>query len=29
VVPLDEAPKVLDAWSEQPSRIKKIVITLD
>jgi 2-desacetyl-2-hydroxyethyl bacteriochlorophyllide A dehydrogenase len=29
VVPLEEAPKVLDAWSEQPSRFRKIVITLD
>jgi 2-desacetyl-2-hydroxyethyl bacteriochlorophyllide A dehydrogenase len=29
VIPLEDAPNILEAWSDQPSRFKKIVITLD
>lgn len=29
VIPLDESPKILNAWNERPSQFKKIVITLD
>jgi threonine dehydrogenase-like Zn-dependent dehydrogenase len=29
LVSLDEAPQILDAWSNQPSKFKKIMITLD
>ena len=29
IVPLEEAPQILRAWSEHPSQFKKIMITLD
>jgi threonine dehydrogenase-like Zn-dependent dehydrogenase len=29
IVPLDEAPQALRAWSENPSRFKKILVSLD
>lgn len=29
IVPLEEAPQALSAWSENPSRIKKIMVRLD
>jgi threonine dehydrogenase-like Zn-dependent dehydrogenase len=29
IVPLDEAPHALRAWSENPSRFRKILVSLD